>query len=259
MSSAVTDRPIGLPQSTESTEVNTASKATESSEGVNVGAGPSSEPAVEIMATPSTNSTAQQFHTPEDIRGFPKAEARKTENKSRAKGKSMIATDTPVKEALKLKKSMKKPTKSNTQLRSAGVPRKRLYADSDSESSDSDGICEDTSDNSDTGICLLDDQKVVPNVGDYVLAKFSTVKKNNVYFIGEILTEKDDNGDYEVSYMQPSKKMIGKFVKPVQPKIEMTNEASISMVLPPPTYFGTTKRQKANFSFAVDFGSIVIN
>jgi hypothetical protein len=228
------------------------------------------EPPASFQLTPPKKN----FRSPEQFRGFPKAAPRKMSDKGRAKGRSMIATDTPVKAALSQKKmktaSQNKPKdtvkRTKTQPKAKPPPRRKLY-DADSESSEdsesdrsNEPIFDDSDDDSD--ILVFDPTsegfKDSAHEGDYVLAEFKTTTKKTVYYIGKVLKDKDDNGDYEISFLQASKKMSGKFVFPLQPKIEMTNEDCITMVLPQPTSFGKTKRQKEHYTFGVDFGNIQI-
>ena len=60
--------------------------------------------------------------TPESVRPYPKAEARKTTRKGRKKRKSAILTDTPVKEALRIEQEAAKAKK----LKKSPTPKKNL-------------------------------------------------------------------------------------------------------------------------------------
>ena len=52
--------------------------------------------------------------------------------------------------------------------------------------------------------------------------------------------------------------MMGKFVMPQVPKIEIVSEEALRMILPRPMLYGSTKRQMAHYSFEADFGGIEI-
>ena len=74
------------------------------------GSGSSANPHIGIVPSSSGASSTSKlpFKSPQQFRGFPKAEQRKAGRKGREKGRSIIATDTPEKNALELKQSKRK-------------------------------------------------------------------------------------------------------------------------------------------------------
>jgi hypothetical protein len=93
--------------------------------------------------------------------------------------------------------------------------------------------------------CLEEDDDPIaetrePNVGDYVLVKFSG--KTPVFYVGKILKQKDEDGDFEISYLRKSVKDPSKFMFPVEPDIASVAETDITIVLPQPLIAGQTKR-----------------
>lgn len=70
--------------------------------------GPSTSSAPESFATPNNKEKIKTFVTPEEVQPYPKAEDRKKRKQGRKPGKTMIATDTPEKNAIKEQKSKKR-------------------------------------------------------------------------------------------------------------------------------------------------------
>jgi hypothetical protein len=66
---------------------------------------PSFESVIETPNTPTRNIAHKSCLTPEEVQPYPKAEQRKKKRKSRQPGRTMIATDTPEKNAIKEQKS----------------------------------------------------------------------------------------------------------------------------------------------------------
>lgn len=134
-------------------------------------------------------------------------------------------------------------------------------SDSDSNASE-EPILDDSEEYSEEDFRKFDPEKEFTGEvqeGDYVLTEFTTDKKERkVYYIGKVLKNKGDGQDYEISFLKPSEKMLGKFVLPNVPKIEVVEEGVIKMILPQPKFFGSTKRQQSHYSFEVEFGSIEI-
>nr|CAD7434273.1 unnamed protein product [Timema monikensis] len=172
-----------------------------------------------------------QVISPEMFRGYPKAESRKPCNKRR-KGRSCIPTDTPVKESL-VQRAQQRNAKKKTKVEKKAS--KKLYKEELDTTDDEDNSPVLTS--SEDINCLEEDDEPIaetrePKVGDYVLVKFSG--KKLVFYVGKIIKQKDEDGDFEISYLRKSVKDPRKFMFPVEPDIASVAETDITMVLPQP-------------------------
>jgi hypothetical protein len=155
----------------------------------------------------------------ETFKGYPKAEARKSNKHDRARGKSMVATNTPEKNEL-LEKELKRNKRRKI------LPKKpkrspfdnKTNSDSGSESDVSiilqDSDCSEDYEDEILNITSDDFQATTdPKKGAYVLVEFEIKGKSNVFFVG--LVEKVYNsGDLEVSFLRKSQKFKDKFVVP---------------------------------------------
>ncbi|XP_064641955.1 uncharacterized protein LOC135496524 [Lineus longissimus] len=260
---AVTDRP--LPEAT-SDEEELPTPAEEAQPHTSTSKTPAKEIEPEQGTSMSSTPSVQRCLSPGSFRGFPKAPMRKEKSKGRTKGKRIIATDTPERTAIALKKTATGSSQKRKKTQKKQPPAKRRPHDEqnvvNSESSsdtdkDEESILQDTDDNDEDVIQVFnpaDDFEGEATEGDYVLTEYTTEKKKKVHYIGKVLREKDKSGDYEISFLKRSQKMVGKFVMPPVPKIEIANEDVIKMILPRPTWFGSTKRQLSQYSFEVQFG-----
>lgn len=98
----------------------------------------------------------------------------------------------------------------------------------------------------------------VPKKHDYVLVEFST-KERKIYYVGKILTDLDENEEYEISFFRKSEKFENHFVLPVNLDMSLIKKTDIKMILPDPTLHGKTKRQQSFLSFGVSFGNLTVN
>nr|CAD7428557.1 unnamed protein product [Timema monikensis] len=172
-----------------------------------------------------------QVISPEMFRGYPKAESRKPCNKRR-KGRSCIPTDTPVKESL-VQRAQQRNAKKKTKVEKKAS--KKLYKEELDTTDDEDNSPVLTS--SEDINCLEEDDEPIaetrePKVGDYVLVKFSG--KKLVFYVGKIIKQKDEDGDFEISYLRKSVKDPRKFMFPVEPDIASVAETDITMNPPIP-------------------------
>jgi len=150
----------------------------------------------EINALDPGAGPSQAFLSPEDFRGYPKAGERKTDRKSRKKGKSMIATSTPEMKAIAEKKkpvllSMKKAAK----RRLFGLKNKKSAQTRDvdsSEDDDEDVQYVDTDDDMDMDEDLFAVEPDhfaelfrLPVLDDYVLVEFKT-RSQSKFYVGRI-------------------------------------------------------------------------
>ncbi|KAK4877436.1 hypothetical protein RN001_009942 [Aquatica leii] len=88
----------------------------------------------------------------------------------------------------------------------------------------------------------------VPKKHDYVLVDFNT-KERKIYYVGKILTDIDENEEYEVSFFRKSEKFEKHFVLPVNLDMSLIKKTDIKMILPDPILHGKTKRQQSFLSF----------
>ena len=94
-------------------------------------------------------------------------------------------------------------------------------------------------------------------VGEFVLVEFtSPLHRNKFYYTGKITLGKDQDHDYEISYLRLSKRFPGKFVEPQIPDICSVHSQSIKCVLPLLVLSGATVKQKSLFDFRVNFGEL---
>jgi hypothetical protein len=63
--------------------------------------------------------------------------------------------------------------------------------------------------------------------------------------MGKIINQKDEDGDFEISYLKKSVKDPSRCVFPVEPDIASVAETDIAIVLPQPLIAGQTKRLKS--------------
>lgn len=82
--------------------------------------------------TPQTKGERKQFVSPEEVQPYPKAERRKTSKGGRKRGRTMIATDTPEKNAIKEQK-LKSKKNPKTASKSASKNLKDLFDDKTKE------------------------------------------------------------------------------------------------------------------------------
>jgi hypothetical protein len=67
--------------------------------------------------------------------------------------------------------------------------------------------------------------------------------------MGKIINQKDEDGYFEIIYLNKSVKDPSRFVFPVEPDIASVAETDIAIVLPQPLIVGQTKRLKSYPSF----------
>lgn len=88
--------------------------------------------------------------------------------------------------------------------------------------------------------------------GDYALVKLFSGHSNK-YYVGKILSDIDEDNDFQISYLHYDKKSGG-FRKPQVPDLKSVNISEIMEVLPKPSQEdGKTKRQQATLVFKFDF------
>lgn len=254
--SAVTDRPC--PKAVLPDVVPTTATDQPCPEPVRPGMNPEAGPSHE-----NGNLTSSGFKSPQEIRGYPIAAPRKETGKGRKRGRSMIATDTPEKEALAQSRPQNKHFTQNQHAKdkSRQPITKKLVFDEDSSSEDDLILSDHSSDdfdeisNEDQAFPALE---VEPKVNDYVLAEFEGRPTLMKYYVGLITKEKDDEGDYEVSYLRRKRTSMEFFFPQVQ-DIASVKLSDIKAILPKPNTCGTTRRQNSYIKFDFNFGIRNIN
>lgn len=202
--------------------------------------------------TSRTHVTHDEVITPETFRGYPKAEARKSTKQGRKrKGKSCIATDTPIKNEFE-ERARERQNRVN---KKKGLKKQVLPESSDS-CNDEDDISIHLDDDSDDDVTCFPapdetESHRDPQVDDFVLVKFPG-KRSVVYYVGKILKEKNKNEEYEVTYLRTFQRTKNKFVFPAEPDVALLSEDDIVLILPEPFKQGQTKRQNAAFVFPVN-------
>lgn len=215
----------------------------------------------ELSGNMKSATIRETFITPEQIRGFPKAKSRNTSRKPRRRGKSTIITDTPEKDALLEKEAMKKRNKSVKKVpmhrdlaRKPGTSRKPIKSDSSDAEDDDDLYCSESSTSEFSDIEFDLNKDTVKD--DFVLVQFP----KNIYYVGKVLNDIDENQDYEISFLRKLKKLDGcVFLFPQVPDVSLVNKGDIKCVLPPPIQSSTqNKRLLSYFRFPVNFGSLEV-
>lgn len=207
---------------------------------------------------------------PEEISPFPKAQPRKA-TKGRKKGKTLILTDTPVKEQLRADQENKKRKKGKQQERKKKVAKndkrkvKSRPDDVDESSSSSDeqevrNICDSESDISDVTEVALEEVIEDPSpdslkVDDFILVKFTT-KKTKVMYVGQIRKCLDETDEeefaFEVNFMRRERPTSYTFTFPNVEDVCDVPSVDIVLKLPSPTQHGGTARVARHMCFPVD-------
>lgn len=206
---------------------------------------------------PSTSRAAiqefeNQIKSPLECRDFPRAGPRKNNNK-RKKGKSLILTDTPVKNEIEERarereqNKIKRPkiTKTIKRLKTEKVT-KTLFSSPEKRFDSGDNItwCE----SSDNDMELPLSSYKLPKPNDFIVVKFADLKQIK-FFVGQILSDIDENNEFEINYLRRSAKVDNSFYFPLEPDMAMVSAEDIELVLPNPSLSGKTKRQKSIYTF----------
>lgn len=207
---------------------------------------------------PSTSRAAlqafeNQIKSPLECRDYPRAGPRKNVNK-RKRGKSVILTDTPVKNEIeerarereeKKNKKAQKLEKSNN-IRKVKTEKVTKVLDFFSPIANLDANSSST-ESSDNELDLPVSTFKTPKANDFVLVKFS--QKQIKYFVGRLITDIDENNECDVSYMRQSTQIDNSFYFPLEPDLAVVSISDIELVLPSPSLAGKTKRQSNIYSF----------
>ena len=198
------------------------------------------------------------FLSPEQVIGYPKALGRKKRHQKRKKGCSMILTDVHKKELLKSYKKVQKAPK-----RKAKYTRKRLYSNKSSNVDEIQILLSDLSSGNFSDPCDVEKNLLVPDctnepaIDDYVLIEFKRFPRK--YYVGQIIKNKDFEGDYEISYMWKKRNVTEFFLHEVT-DLTSVKEKDIRAVLLAPKECGSTSCQRSALKFHYNFfSSMYIN
>lgn len=229
------------------------------------------------VATSSQSSYDQETHlSPQDVRPFPKAGARK-KSTCRQKRETSILTDTPIKAVLELEFEQRRMKRSG--FKRAGLSKRVKLVDTfesadanvtniDNDSSDNEAeletimkeIDDDSDDSEDRSIFTKDsqlpiecDQPTKDNIkkDKYVLVKYAT-KKTFRYFIGVTVDDNvSDDNTMHVKFLvrHPSKTGFLSFTFPDSDDIDEIDIDDILFILPNPVSTGGTKRLSSRYVF----------
>ncbi|KAB0790123.1 hypothetical protein PPYR_15344 [Photinus pyralis] len=212
-------------------------------------------PSTCIPSTSNVRGASKPFISPQEFEGFPKAGERKKTRNIR-KGRSLIPTDTPEKDLIEAKQNEKRNKKKKPHVRKVFTSKKEVEETSESEMEISDNSSDDIEwppkPDDDMEEATINRE---PREGDFVLVKFSA--KKDVYYVGKVISAKDKENDFEVSYLRRSLKCFNSFMFPDIPDLASVALENINMILPAPeTSSGTTKRQRCIFKFPVNFSAV---
>jgi hypothetical protein len=181
-----------------------------------------SEHANENNVFTSTYISAEQF------RGFPKALPRNKTKEGRQPGRSTIITDTPEKELIATKaqdineKHVSTPKKKRVAVNFLKKPEQE-----DSSESEVRSLILDNESVSEESFSSFEELERKPGVDDYILVRFP----KGVLYVTKIVSGKDEQGDFEVSYQRKSLSFEGP-VLPNVPDIASVNESGIAQIAP---------------------------
>ena len=97
--------------------------------------------------------------------------------------------------------------------------------------------------------------KEKPDVGDFVLVKYSSKGKQTVFYVGEVIDFEysDDEGkEKDLEFYRKNLKILNAFFEPQVEDIHAVECARVVMVLPNPVQVGGSKRQMATLRFPIN-------
>lgn len=238
--------------------------------------------------TPRLIETAgpSKFISPKEFMPPIKAKPRDPK-KRRAPGKSMIATDTPEKDAIAakkikvIKKQIKKAKKDlftddQTQKKNKkAINERKKNIESDYSSDEKDFVASGSSsggeeyyiseneDEDEEGRIILDGNFLPlqrdPKDKEYVIILFP-FKKTSVYYVAKILETTDDEDDFDffVSFFRLKSRVCQTFCEPLEPDTAGVQVKDIKYILPNPKIIGSSRRQAA-YLFDVYFDLTQLN
>lgn len=226
--------------------------------------------------TPEKENSGSSIIKLKDILPMPTQSKNGVQKRNHKRKSSEIITATPMKEILEekqrkanLKKNKQSNKAKNSHIRNVfseirqekaitKTNRKKKQSEDLTSSSESDDpILSSGDDDTESFSDLLQEFPSLteePKKHDHVLVQFEIPKlKQPVYYVGKILTEIDQNREYEISFFRRSSKVANAFVSPNAIDISMVHLDRIKMILPSPKLHGTTKRQHSFLEFGISF------
>ena len=183
----------------------------------------SSNPGCSLEAVPETSLI-------ESIAPLPKARPRKIRRRKRVSS----AIITPVKKRLFPQQSGDSST-----------DEKEVFADSESNASLFDG---------DSSLSPQTDKLVILKCGGFVYVH--TAAGNCKKFIGKLVSGPDEDEDFEISFLERSRKIKNGFVFPEMEDLASIGKKDIEKIFPPPHAAAQTKRLCGVMKFNVDLSYV---
>ena len=108
-----------------------------------------------------------------------------------------------------------------------------VFANSESNASLSDG---------DASLATQNDKLVILKCGDFVIANVHTAAGKCKKFIGKLVSGPDEDKDFEISFLERSRKIKNEFIFPEMKDLASIGKKDIEKILPPPHAAAQTKR-----------------
>lgn len=198
----------------------------------------------EVNPTNVSEKSLDKTCTPEMVRPFPKAGARKITKRVRIR--STIYTDTPEKLKLLEKRQKKQIVTKATKIKS------KVKVVTSSETSDSDGVFS-TKESCDSMGSFGDDDNLTDSEAELktlldsdpiILEDFVLVRCDaNSFYVGQVVRVVDSN-DFDIKFMR---KNGNYFVYPLIEDISQILRSEIYAILPKPTHMPGTSRMSARY------------
>ncbi|KAK9872039.1 hypothetical protein WA026_015289 [Henosepilachna vigintioctopunctata] len=176
---------------------------------------------------------------------LPKASPRKSGRAPRRRGKSMIATDTPNKNEIQMRKEKKR--KQRKTLAKTKKRRVSQYTSSENEDDISNYSGEESILEDEEADYTVVDPDCMPALqslskeSDFITVKFQ-VKGKGIYYIAKVIEEMEN--ETEVSFLRRSNTITNNFSLPIVPDIATVGLHDIKMILPKRKCSGKTKRKQ---------------
>ena len=125
----------------------------------------------------------------------------------------------------------------------SSTDEEEVFADSESNGSLSDG---------DFRLAPQTDELVILKCGNFVIAKLHTAAGKCKKFIGKLVSGPDEDEDFEINFLERSRKIKNRFVFPKMEDLASIGKTIIEKILPPPHAAAQTKRFCGVMKFNVD-------
>ena len=111
----------------------------------------------------------------------------------------------------------------------------------------------------DSGLAPQTDKLVILKCGDFVIANVHTAAGNCKKFIGKLVSVPDEDEDFEISFLERSRKIKNGFVFPEMEDLASIGKKDIEKILPPPHAGAQTKRLCGVMKFNVNLSYSMCN